>query len=549
MRNIRNLAFASVSLLSLAMPAYAQNAAAEGKEAENSKDIVVTGTLIRGTQVVGAQTIAIDAQTITDKGANSTNELLSLIPQISNTFNGRFEGDPRGFAAGISINTPNLRNLPGYNRATGGVTLVLMDGMRLTPVGVGQSRIDVDVIPAAVLGGIDAVTDGGSSLYGADAIAGVLNFRTLRKFEGVKVDANFGFGTKLKGYSQWDGSATAGKSWTGGNAYISVSHADRDAILNGQVPWADGLIHSAAGVASFSGTQCISPVGTETRWKHFNSGVNSWTNNPLASGAGVFAVGTPCDQTSSQTYLPKQTRTSVFAAVSHEVADTIDLRVTGYWTKRKTTLYGYPAGGSTTGSLFSIPSGSAGAASGAQFGAVYGDPAINTIISIPGGIGFSYGAHSAYVNRPSNLGIDTWGITPELTVKLSNDWQLRTTMHYGQSKNFQIFRGRKRGKQCPCPGLHRIESAQSGECCCGERCGDPGYHRLPAGPGNEPENVHGPVDCRRQDFRTSRRRCQAGCRYRVSGKLGPDPVECRQGRRTGGEALRPCKCKFEVGFR
>ncbi len=425
---VRNALLVGTVLASIAAtsPAFAQDTAAEG-DAGDSKDIVVTGTLIRGTKVVGAQTIAIDAQTITDKGANSTNELLSLIPQISNTFNGRFEGDPRGFAAGISINTPNLRNLPGYNRATGGVTLVLMDGMRLTPVGVGQSRIDVDVIPAAVLSGIDAVTDGGSSLYGADAVAGVLNFRTLRKFEGVKIDGNFGFGTKLKGYSQWDGSVTAGKSWTGGNAYISVSHAERDAILNGQVPWADGLIHSATGVASFSGTQCINPVGSEVRYFKFGAAATNWTNNPAAPGAGRFPIGTACDQTSAQTYLPKQTRTNVFAAVSHEFSDNIDLRVTGYWTKRKTTLYGYPAGGSTTDAVFAVPQAD--------------NPPPGTIRSVLGGTGFSYGANSAYVNRPNTLGIETWGITPELTVKLSDDWQVRTTMHYGQSKNFQIFTG------------------------------------------------------------------------------------------------------------
>ena len=96
MRNFRNLAFASVSLAAIAMPAYAQDAAAE--EGKSDDQIVVTGTLICGTKVVGAQTIAIDAQTITERGASSTNELLSLMPQISNTFNGRFEGDPRGFA-------------------------------------------------------------------------------------------------------------------------------------------------------------------------------------------------------------------------------------------------------------------------------------------------------------------------------------------------------------------------------------------------------------------------------------------------------------------
>ncbi len=421
MRNIRKLAFASVSLFAIASPAMAQDAASD--EAESDNEIVVTGTLIRGAEVVGSQTISIDSQSIVDKGANSTNELLSLIPQISNTFNGRFEGDPRGLGAGISVNRPNLRNLPGYNRATGSVTLVLMDGMRLTPVGVNQGTVDVDIIPAAVLAGIDAITDGGTSLYGADAVAGVLNFRTLRKFDGVKVDGNFGFGTKIKGFSQWDGSITAGTNWSSGNAYISASHAERDAVLNGQAPWADGLIHSAADVASFSGTQCVAPVGSEVRYFFFGAG---WTNNPAAPGAGRFPIGTACDQTSAQTYLPKQVRTNVFASLSQELADNIDVRVTGYWTKRDITLYGYPAGGSTTDAVFVPP-------------AV--NPAIGTIISVPGGTGFSYGAHSAYVNRPSRVGFETWGITPELTVRLRGDWQLRTSLHYGESTNFQSFTG------------------------------------------------------------------------------------------------------------
>ena len=426
---IRHIAVAGVSLLSLTAPAYAQDAAADEAGAE---DIVVTGTLIRGTQVVGAQTISVSAQSIIDKGANSTNELLSLIPQISNTFNGRFEGDPRGFGAGISVNRPNLRNLPGYNRATGSVTLVLMDGMRFTPVGVNQATVDVDIIPASVLAGIDAVTDGGSSLYGADAVAGVLNFRTMRKFDGVKVDGNFGFGTRLKGFSQWDGSVTAGTSWSNGNAYISVSHAERDAILNGQVPWADGLVHNAAGVASFSGTQCINPVGSEVRFFKFGAGATNWTNNPAAPGAGRFPLGTACDQTSAATYLPKQVRTNVFAALSHELADNIDLRVTGYWTKRDITLYGYPAGGSTTDAVFAIPQAD--------------NPPPGTIRSVLGGTGFSYGANSAYVNRPSQVDFETWGITPEVTVKLGDNWQLRTTLHYGQSSNFQAFTGADNAK-------------------------------------------------------------------------------------------------------
>lgn len=438
MRTFRNLALASVSLMAVASPAFAQTAPADASAADDSKDIVVTGTLIRGTQVVGAQTISVDSSAIVAKAAGSTNELLGLIPQISNTFNGRFEGDPRGIGAGISITKPNLRNLPGSNASSGSTTLVLMDGFRLTPVGVNQASTDVDVIPAAVLVGIDAVTDGGSSLYGADAVAGVLNFRTMRKFEGLKLDGNFGFGSTIKGYHQWDGAVTAGKSWATGNAYISAGYSSRDLILNSQTTWADGLVYNTAGVSRGINTECLSPVGSQIRYFKFGAAETNWTNNPAAPGAGRFPTGTACDTFTSQTYLPKQTRANLFAAVSQEFSDTISLRVTGYWTKRRTELSGYPRGMTTTDQVpvfaNAVPPGNtapvfpAGAAPG-------------TIFTVLGGTGFSFGANSAYVNTPSRLGIETWGITPELTVKLGSDWQVRTMMHFGRSTNFQRFPG------------------------------------------------------------------------------------------------------------
>ncbi len=430
--NIRTLAIASVSLLSLSAPAFAQDADADEGGAE--EQIVVTGTLIRNSAPIGSQSIGVSAETITARAAGSTNELLSLIPQVSNTFNGRFEGDPRGVGAGISINRPNLRNLPSFNSASGGVTLVLMDGFRITPVGVNQAATDVDVIPAAVLAGVDAVTDGGSSLYGADAVAGVLNFRTLRRFEGVKLDANFGFGTTIKGFHQWDGSVTAGKSWATGNAYISAGYNSRDLILNNQTTWANGLVFDAAGNSRGINTECRSPVGSQIRYFKFGGAETNWTNNPAAPGAGVFPVGTACDTAVEATYLPKQTRANVFAAVTQELSDTIDLRVTGYWVKRRTELSSYPRGYTTPAQ---VPVPAAGAPAGAITFPVGAPP--GTIFAVLGGTGFSFGANAAYVNTPARLGIETWGITPELTAKLGGDWQVKTTMHYGRSTNFQVF--------------------------------------------------------------------------------------------------------------
>ena len=81
-------------------------------------------------------------------------------------------------------------------------------------------------------------------------------------------------------------------SWATGNFYVSGGYSHRDGIRNIEAPWASGEIYSAAGVPRFTGTQCNSPVGTETRWFRFGAGATQFTNNPAAPGAGTAAVGT-----------------------------------------------------------------------------------------------------------------------------------------------------------------------------------------------------------------------------------------------------------------
>ena len=233
MISYRKFALLGVSMISLASPALAQTQPAAADDEAKKDEIVVTGTLIRGTQATGSQTITVSAKAITEIASSSTNDLLTSIPQIG-SFNSRPEGDPRGLTAVSTIVRPNLRDFPSTNATSGALTLIIVDGLRITPVGSNASSPDVDIIPAAVLAGIDIVTDGGSSLYGADAVSGVMNFRTMRKFDGIKLDGNFGFGDTIKGYRVWDGSITAGHSWDTGNAYVSVSHSQRDSIIGSQ---------------------------------------------------------------------------------------------------------------------------------------------------------------------------------------------------------------------------------------------------------------------------------------------------------------------------
>ena len=458
MKSIQKLALLSVSLSALIAPAHvlAQAADPAATDTEQNDDIVVTGTLIRGTTAVGSQTLSISPQEIAAKGAFSTNELLSVIPQIANSFNGRIEGDPRGIqGAGTSITRPNLRNFPSSNTTSGALTLMLVDGLRLTPVGVNQASVDADIIPSAIIEGVDVVTDGGSSLYGADAVAGVLNFRTLRKFDGIKVDGNYGFGTTLKSYKAWDAAITAGHSWTGGNAYVSVSHTNRDEVLNGDTTWSNGIVYNAAGVASVTGTQCNTPQQTQSRWFRFGPGVSQFTNNPAAPGAGSFSLGTGCDQVLAGTYSPKLTRTNVYAAISQEFSDNLDLRVTGYWTKRDISYVSYPRGATSAGS---------GITSAAQLTTAYPAALLiapGTLFSVPEGVGYSFAPNAAYRNTPSRVGFKTWGVTPELTFKLGGDWQIRASAHYGRSTNFQSFPGVDSVKaQCYITGCTGIAAGQ-----------------------------------------------------------------------------------------
>jgi len=449
------LALTTVSLGALVAPlqALAQTTAPAAEATEpTDADIVVTGTLIRGTAVVGSQTLTLGREEIVAKAAFSTNELLSAIPQIANQFNGRIEADPRGIqGSGTSITRPNLRNFPSSNTTSGALTLMLIDGQRLTPVGVNQASVDADIIPAAIIEGVDVVTDGGSSLYGADAVAGVLNFRTLRKFDGVKVDGNYGFGTTVKSYKAWDAAITAGHSWTGGNAYVSVSHVNRSEIQNGDTSWANGIVYNAAGTASTTFTQCITPQPTETRWGRFSPAPTGFTSNPAFPGAGPRSLGTGCDRVVQDTYSPKLTRTNVYAALSQELGDNVDLRVTGYWTKRDISYTSYPRGYTSAGSGITTATQLITA-----FPAALATPP-GGFFSVPEGVGFSFGPNPAYVNTPARVGFSTWGVTPELTYKLGGDWQVRGSAHYGRSTNFQTFPGVDNIKaQCyitGCPGI------------------------------------------------------------------------------------------------
>lgn len=183
--------FASAAIMALAISATTakaqdqQPAEAEQETEEASDLIVVTGSRIASPALESAAPLQIlDAEAIDDSGVTNVQQLLLEnpifgTPALSRT-NSAF------LTSGTGVATVDLRDL-GSDR-----TLVLVNGRRVVAGLPGSSIVDLNVIPTQFVQQIDVLTGGASSLYGSDAVAGVVNFVYKKNFEGIEANGQYG---------------------------------------------------------------------------------------------------------------------------------------------------------------------------------------------------------------------------------------------------------------------------------------------------------------------------------------------------------------------
>ncbi|MET0274154.1 MAG: TonB-dependent receptor plug domain-containing protein, partial [Phenylobacterium sp.] len=171
----------SAALAALAAtPALAQ-AADEGEVAE----VVVTGTRIPSPNLTSVSPVtSIGSAEIKAQGITRIEDMINSLPQAFAAQGSSVSNGSNGIA------TVNLRSL-GAAR-----TVVLIDGRRLqagNPTSAANTPVaaDLNFIPASLVERVDILTGGASAVYGADAVAGVVNFVMLKNFEGVRLDAQY----------------------------------------------------------------------------------------------------------------------------------------------------------------------------------------------------------------------------------------------------------------------------------------------------------------------------------------------------------------------
>ncbi len=222
---------ASVLAIMLANPALAQDADAAAEETAKEDAIVVTGSRIQGTDAFNSPDpiTVIDPELSAKEGKFDIASTLQSSPvaagstQITSAISSNFVT-----AGGPGAQTVDLRGL-GPNR-----TLVLLNNRRAGPAGTrgSVSSFDLNVLPQSIVQTIDIVKTGASSVYGSDAVAGVVNIQTKKNLDGLYLNGNISAPLDSGG-EEYRLNAIYGKKFDRGHIMVAADYSHTNELKRG----------------------------------------------------------------------------------------------------------------------------------------------------------------------------------------------------------------------------------------------------------------------------------------------------------------------------
>lgn len=334
-----------------ALPVYAQD--------ESIQEVIVTGSRIRRVDNETASPVQIvQREDIERTGATNIADVIRSVIQADN------QGSiptaaTGGFAAGAS--GISLRGL-GVNS-----TLVLVNGRRMASYGLAddgvRTFVDLNSIPFDAVERIEVLKDGGSAIYGSDAVAGVVNIILREKFDGLAISGESGISAEGDG-DTYRLSAMGGLSGERYSAYLSleglkespIAQGDRDGYLGTHdlrsIGWFDNRLGAseagrgnfAPGVPAFSG---VTPYGSVRRGASLTDRINLMPCPEVSSATGICLY----DTIDYVQIAPKVERFNALARGSFAFSDSVKgYAELGYFTSQVTSI-GTP-GGVNDGGVF-----------------------------------------------------------------------------------------------------------------------------------------------------------------------------------------------------
>ncbi|WP_339706758.1 TonB-dependent receptor [uncultured Sphingosinicella sp.] len=204
---------ATTGLVALwAAPSQAQEAAADVQQAEDTGEIIVTGSRIqRSGFTAPTPTTNISSEDLERIAAPNIADALNQLPALRASLT---PSTSTNLSTALGGNFLDLRGM-GFLR-----TLTLIDGRRYVPT-TTTGAVNISTIPQALIAGTDVVTGGASAAYGSDAVAGVVNLRLNNTLEGVKGSIQGGI-TDHNDHRNYLASAAFGTYFAGGRGHLLV---------------------------------------------------------------------------------------------------------------------------------------------------------------------------------------------------------------------------------------------------------------------------------------------------------------------------------------
>jgi iron complex outermembrane receptor protein len=223
---------------------------ANAQQPQVQEEVIVTGTRIRTPGVISDSPItSITAEQIQQTQPVAVEEFIRQLPQAAPSIG---PGTNNGTGGGATIDLRGLSANSGDQNSNR--TLVLVDGRRFVPFDL-NGFVDTNSIPLSLLQRTDLITGGASAVYGADAVAGVVNFVLRRDFKGFQLDTSYGkSGEGDARRSRTDITMGAGFDDGRGNVALHVGFTDVAPLRQVERPIGEVSLSSATGARQGSAT-------------------------------------------------------------------------------------------------------------------------------------------------------------------------------------------------------------------------------------------------------------------------------------------------------
>lgn len=266
------------------------------------EEIVVTGSSIRGVAPVGANLIQVGPAEIAETGAQTISQVLQTVPALT-SMGTSGQGQIQG-----SYYQPQIHQLGSSASST---TLILIDGHRTSSGGTNHTNTDPGILPINMLERIEVLAEGASSTYGSDAVAGVVNFITRKRFNGIQVAGQASFKDGAFGYNA---SVLAGHSWDDGSVVAAYSRSDLEALRNTARPFTRPN-HLDRGGTNFSNFNC-DPATLQP-----NGSGNIYLSATSGTAIANIAANSPCSGWQYGDLVPHEVRNNAMLKGVQEFGD------------------------------------------------------------------------------------------------------------------------------------------------------------------------------------------------------------------------------------